>query len=204
MSDLHQALAEINAIRAQVARGTQFRGYGPVSIAASGVLAFAVAALQSRLSGEGNDFALFLQIWIATAAASVLMTAVETVLRSRRVHSEMANEMLYAAAEQFVPAVIVSILLTVVIMRVAPRDAWMLPGLWQIMFSLGVFASCRFLPRQMVAVAVWYLVCGLSSLVLQSDLKTVSPWIMGVPFGIGQMGVAGVLTFCLEASGEDA
>ncbi len=204
MSDLRQALAEINAIRTQVARDTQFRGYGPVSIAASGVLAFVVAALQSRSPLEGSDFVPFLRIWIATAAASVLMTVVETVLRSRRVHSELANEMLYAAAEQFVPAVVVSILLTVVIVRVAPHDAWMLPGLWQIMFSLGVFASCRFLPRQMLAVAVWYLVSGLSSLVLQSDLKTLSPWVMGVPFGIGQLGVAGVLTLCLDGAGEDA
>jgi hypothetical protein len=204
VSDLRQALAEISAIRTQVARGTQFRGYGPVSIAASGVLAFTVAALQSRFSPEGGDITAFLQIWIATATASVLMTAVETVLRSRRVHSELANEMLYAAAEQFVPAVIVSILLTVVMMRVAPHDAWMLPGLWQMMFSLGVFASCRFLPRQMVAVAVWYLVCGLSDIVLQSDHKAVSPWIMGIPFGVGQLGVAGVLTFCFDGSSEDA
>jgi hypothetical protein len=132
------------------------------------------------------------------------MTAFETVLRSRRVHSGLANEMLYAAAEQFLPAVIVSIFLTVVMIRVAPHDGWMLPGLWQIMFSLGVFASCRFLPRQMVGVAVWYLVCGLSSIVLQSDHKSVSPWIMGVPFGLGQLGVAGVLTFCFDGSSEDA
>jgi len=27
----------------------------------------------------------------------------------------------------------------------------MLPGLWQIVFSLGVFSSCRFLPRPMLA-----------------------------------------------------
>jgi hypothetical protein len=202
LSDLRQALAEINAIRTQVARGTQFRGYGPVSIAASGILA--LAALQSRFAREGGDFAAFLYIWVATAAATVIMTAVETIVRSRRVHSGLANEMLYAAVEQFLPAVIVSILLTVVMMRVAPQDDWMLPGLWQLMFSLGVFASCRFLPRQMIAVAVWYLVCGLSSLVLQSDAKAVSPWLMGIPFGIGQLGVAGVLKFCFAGSGEDA
>ncbi len=40
MSDLRQALSEISAIRAQVARGTQFRGYGPASIAASGPAGF--------------------------------------------------------------------------------------------------------------------------------------------------------------------
>jgi len=203
LSDLRQALHEINAIRTQVARDTQFRGYGPVSIAASGVLAVAVAALQSRFSRDGGDFTGFLYVWVATAAASVMMTAVETIVRSRRVHSGLANEMLYAAVEQFLPAAIVGILLTAVMMRVAPHEDWMLPGLWQLMFSLGVFASCRFLPQQMIAVAVWYLVCGLSSLVLQSDAKAVSPWVMGIPFGVGQLGVAGVLKFCFDRS-EDA
>jgi hypothetical protein len=48
MSDLDQALAEIRRIRCQVARDTQFRGYGPASISASGVLALLVAGLQAH------------------------------------------------------------------------------------------------------------------------------------------------------------
>jgi hypothetical protein len=204
LSDLRQALAEINAIRTQVARDTQFRGYGPVSIAASGVLALSVAALQSRFSREGFEFPAFLSVWVVTAATTVVMTAIETIFRSRRVHSGLANQMLYAAVEQFLPAVIIGILLTVVVMRVAPRDDWMLPGLWQLMFSLGIFASCRFLPRPMMAVAVWYLVCGLTCLTFESEAKVISPWIMGIPFGLGQLGVAGVLRFCFDGSGDDA
>jgi hypothetical protein len=204
LSDLRQALAEINAIRTQVARDTQFRGYGPLSIACSGVLALGVAALQSRLFPAGVDFPAFLSVWVATAAATVLITAIETILRSRRVHSGLANQMLYAAVEQFLPAVIIGILLTAVMMRVAPHDDWMLPGLWQLMFSLGIFASCRFLPRQMIAVAIWYLVCGLAALVFASEARAVSPWIMGIPFGLGQLGVAGVLRFCFDGCGDDA
>ncbi len=204
MSDLRQALAEINAIRTQVARDTQFRGYGPVSIAASGVLALSVAALQSRFSREAFEFPAFLSVWVVTAATTVVMTAIETIFRSRRVHSGLANQMLYAAVEQFLPAVIIGILLTVVVMRVAPHDDWMLPGLWQLMFSLGIFASCRFLPRPMMAVAVWYLVCGLTCLTFESEAKVISPWIMGIPFGLGQLGVAGVLKFCFDGSGDDA
>lgn len=204
MSDLRQALAEINAIRTQVARDTQFRGYGPVSIAASGVLALSVAALQSRFSREAFEFPAFLSVWVVTAATTVVMTAIETIFRSRRVHSGLANQMLYAAVEQFLPAVIIGILLTVVVMRVAPHDDWMLPGLWQLMFSLGIFASCRFLPRPMMAVAVWYLVCGLTCLTFESEAKVISPWIMGIPFGLGQLGVAGVLRFCFDGSGDDA
>ena len=44
MLELRQALEDISAIRTQVARETQFRGYGPLSVAASGLLALAVAA----------------------------------------------------------------------------------------------------------------------------------------------------------------
>ena len=71
----------------------------------------------------------------------------------------------------------------------------MLPGLWQLIFSLGVFASCRFLPRQMFAVGVWYLAAGLFCLVAESAARALSPWEMGIPFGVGQLLVAAVLRF---------
>jgi hypothetical protein len=69
----------------------------------------------------------------------------------------------------------------------------MLPGLWQVLFSMGVFASCRFLPRQMFAVGVWYLAAGVTCLALGSG--AFSPWAMGLPFGFGQLMVATVLQF---------
>jgi hypothetical protein len=204
LSDLRQALAEINAIRTQVARDTQFRGYGPVSIAASGVLALLVAAIQSYVIKDNHDFGAFLVIWVSTAAVVVGLTAAETINRARRVHRGLASEMIHSAAEQFLPALVVGILLTAVLLWTAPAELWMLPGLWQLLFSLGVFASCRFLPRQTMAVGIWYLATGLTCLVLQSDSKTFSPWSMGIPFGIGQLLVAAVLQFGLEKSSEDS
>ena len=82
-------------------------------------------------------------------------------------------------------------------------DLWMLPGLWELIFSLGVFASCRFLPRQMFAVGVWYLACGLTCLMAASGSKALSPWEMGIPFGVGQLLVAVVLQYCFEETGEE-
>ncbi len=196
MTTLNEALAKINAIRGQIARGTEFRGYGPASVAASGVLALLVAAIQAHwLKGVGHDFRSYLALWVAAAAISVILTGMETILRARRVHSGFANEMIHNAAEQFLPAVMAGALLTVVLIRFAPGSVWMLPGLWQVVFSLGVFASCRFLPRQMFMVGVWYLGAGLACLALGSVAETFSPWAMGVPFGIGQLLVAAVLQF---------
>ena len=203
MQDLHQAMSEIHSIRVQVARGTEFRGYGPASIAFSGVLALAVAAAQSLwMIDHEHDFARYLAVWMCTAAVAVALTGIQTLVRARRVHSGFAREMIGSAAEQFVPAVVVGILLTAVLMRTAPQDTWMLPGLWQLMFSLGVFASCRFLPRQMFIVGVWYLAAGLYCLASGGPDRPLSPWAMGIPFGIGQLLVAVVLRFGFEDSVE--
>ena len=199
MTDLSQALAEISAIRAQVARGTQFRGYGPASIAASGVLALVVASVQAFYArGTGGDVAVFIAVWVATAAISVALATWETIVRANRVHSGFAGEMIQSAVEQFLPATIVGVLLTGVLLRAAPKDLWMLPGLWECIFSLGVFASCRFLPRQMFGVGVWYLAAGLTCLMIESGPGVLSPWAMGIPFGIGQLLVAAVLRYGFE------
>lgn len=204
MTDLSQALAEISAIRAQVARVTQFRGYGPASIAASGVLALGVASVQaSVVKNPGGNAQLFLAVWVATAAVSVALAAVETMARARRVHSGFASEMVQSAVEQFLPATVVGVLLTGVLLLAAPSNLWMLPGLWELIFSLGVFASCRFLPRQMFGVGLWYLGSGLACLMIEGGSRTLSPWEMGIPFGFGQLFVAAVLRYGFEESFEE-
>jgi hypothetical protein len=89
-------------------------------------------------------------------------------------------------------------LVTVVLVRAAPESLWMLPGLWQIMYALGIFASCRLLPRQTFWVAVFYLGTGLAALALAHGDRALSPWSMGLPFGAGQFLAALVLYRTLE------
>ncbi|HEX3913983.1 MAG TPA: hypothetical protein VHW71_10780 [Steroidobacteraceae bacterium] len=204
MTELRQALDDINAIRSQVARDTQFRGYGPLSIAASGILALLVAGAENHwAAGTQHDLRAFLAVWISTAAVSVLLAAVETIFRARRVHSGLALEMIQAAVEQFLPCIVVGLLLTVVLMRIAPQDFWLLPGLWSVVFSLGIFASCRFLPRQMFAVGAWYLAAGFVCLLAAAGRHVLLPWAMGITFGVGQLLVAAVLRFGFEDAIEE-
>jgi len=196
VTDLYRALAQIDAIRGQVARGTEFRGYGPATLAMTGLMAFIAAAVQSHvLRSPQHDINTYLAIWILTAVVALTSISFETITRARRVHSGLAREMIHSALEHFLPALLAGFLLTVVVVRSAPQSQWMLPGLWQVIFSLGVFASCRFLPRQMFAVGVWYLASGLVYLSLGHGDWSLSPWSMGIPFGVGQLLVATVLQF---------
>ena len=47
MNDLNKAIGDISNIRRQVARSTEFRGYGPATLAATGLFALAAAAAQA-------------------------------------------------------------------------------------------------------------------------------------------------------------
>ena len=194
MRDLDRALADISEIRSQIARGAAFRGYGAATLAATGVFAVLGAAAQARLvPGPTSDPIGYVVLWAVTAGLSIAVIGAETIARSRREHSGMAQEMILSAAEQFLPAGIAGVLLTAVLLRFAPETQWMLPGLWQVVFALGVFASCRFLPRPMLLVGGWYLATALTCLVLARGAHALSPLAMGAPFGIGQLLVAGIL-----------
>lgn len=193
MSELHKALGDISNIRKQVALATQFRGYGPATLAATGVLALLAAVAQSIWLPEPADhMQTYLRIWLSTAVLSAALTGTQMYTRSRRIHSGLSDEMIRIAVEQFLPAAGAGFLITFVLVHYAPAAMWMLPGLWQVIFSLGIFSSCRFLPRPMVVAGVWYLLAGMVCLAL-GDERALAPWTMGLAFGVGQLLVAGIL-----------
>lgn len=203
MNELHKALGDISSIRRQVARTTEFRGYGPATLAATGVFALLAAVAQNFwIAQPATHVGQYLGLWYSTAFVSVALAAIQMYTRSRRIHSGLSDEMIHMAVEQFLPAIGAGVLLTLVLLRTVPALGWMLPGLWQITFSLGIFASCRFLPRPIVAAGVWYLLTGLLCVGLGGN-RALSPWAMAIPFGAGQMLVAGILFFCSKESGDE-
>jgi hypothetical protein len=200
MRDLDKALADIFAIRSQIAAGTAFRGYGPAAVAATGGLALATAILQFLWLDDPSGHPLvFFAGWAAAALVSAGIIWTEMQARSRRHHSGLADAMIYQAVEQSLPAGVAGVLLSVLLWKFAPEALWMLPGLWQVLVSLGVFASVRSLPRTVAFAGAWYFVAGFAALLLASQDHLLSPWTMGLPFVIGQLLMAAILHF---ASGE--
>jgi hypothetical protein len=202
MSELHKALGDISSIRRQVAQSTQFRGYGPATLAATGVIALLAAEAQAIWLPDAADHIwVYLRIWLSTAVLSAAITGVQMYTRTRRIHSGLSDEMIRMAVEQFLPAAGAGFLITFVLVHYAPSVLWILPSLWQVIFSLGIFSSCRFLPRPMIAAGVWYMLTGLVCLTLDGR-RTFEPWTMGLAFGIGQLLVAGILLVA-SPEGED-
>ena len=200
MRDLDKALADIIAIRSQIAAGTAFRGYGPATVAATGGVAlFTAVAQYFWLVDPSTQPVAFFFGWIAAALLSAALIWVEMQARSRRHHSGLADAMIHQAVEQFLPAGIAGLLLAVMLWKFAAEALWMLPGLWQVLVSLGVFASVRSLPRSVALAGAWYFIAGFIVLLLSSQSHGLSPWTMGLPFVIGQSLLAAILYF---ASGD--
>ena len=195
MNHLDKAIGDIGSIRMQVARSTEFRGYGPATLASTSLCAIAAGAGQALwLPAPSAHIAAYLAIWISTAGVSASLIGVQMRARTHRVHSGLANEMIRMAVEQFLPSAVAGVLLTVAVLRYVPAVVWMLPGLWQLIYCLGVFSSCRFLPRPMLAAGAWYLATGLACIAMAGP-RALSPWAMAIPYGVGQLLMAGVLFF---------
>jgi hypothetical protein len=201
MRDLDKALADILAIRTQIAAGTAFRGYGPAAMAVTAALALITTLVQVVwLEDPTAQPLLFFSGWIVAALLSGAIVWIEMRARSHRHHSGLADAMIYQAIEQFLPAGIAGMVLAGVLWRYAPETLWMLPGLWQVLVSLGIFASTRSLPRVVTIVGAWYFIAGFAVLMLAGGSHALSPWSMGLPFVIGQCLMAAVLHL---ASGDD-
>jgi hypothetical protein len=199
MPDLDKALADILAIRNQIAAGTAFQGYGPTAVAGTAAVALITTVVQVFLLDDPTIYPLtFLFGWTAAAAASAAMIGIEMRARSLRHHSGLADAMVQQAVEQFLPAAIAGVLLAVMLWKFTPETLWLLPGLWQILVSLGIFASVRSLPRSVALVGAWYFVAGFTVLLIGSLHHTLSPWTMGLPFVVGQLLMAALLYIASE------
>jgi hypothetical protein len=201
--DLRDALTQIAEIRQTVARAETFRGYRAAPVAFSGVLALAAAVLQALwLPDPASNLTSYLMLWSGAALVSVLVTGLFMVLHCWHSTSSMTRTLALLAISQFAPCLVAGGLLTYVLYQQAPQALWMLPGLWAMLFSLGVFASYRLLPKATFWVAVYYLAAGACCLAWAQGDGAFSPWAMGLTFGIGQLLAAAILYWTLEREHE--
>jgi hypothetical protein len=196
---LSQALDQISEIHGHLDRTEVYRGLRPLTVAFSGLLALAAAALAPRLLGPEPGLA-FLACWLGVAAASVAACAAD-VARSYWLREDAsARRRTRRLLGQFAPCLAVGLAVTA---AVAVQDAsylHLLPGLWAAIFSLGLFAARPYLPRSTGWVALYYLAAGMALLLAPSG--PIERWGMGLAFGPGQLALAAVLHRHVEREGN--
>ncbi len=201
--ELRDALSQISQIRRQMADAQVYRGYRAFPTACSGGLAFAAAIAQAVwLPEPAAHVSTFIGLWIGVAAVSFAMAGVEMVWHCRRYSSPHSDpwraQATWLALEQLIPFVVAGGLMTWVLYQYAPEAIAVLPGLWQVLFGLGLLASRRILPWPFPLLAVLYIASGLFCVAWGRGSNAFSPLVMGVPFGVGQILAATILYWKVE------
>ncbi len=197
--ELREALRQISDIRQQMARSEVFRGYRSLTVGFSGVAGLMAAAFQSYwVASPATDLSRYLVLWVGVALFSVAIAGTELFLRAKSEGTGLARDLTRLAVEQFLPCLVVGALLTLSIYLHAPDVAWMLPGLWSLVFGLGIFASWRLLPSPVVWAGLYYVVCGCMCLRWGQGEYAFSAWQMAIAFGGGQLLCATILFWTLE------
>ncbi|QDU82297.1 hypothetical protein Pla110_40520 [Polystyrenella longa] len=192
--ELYEALHQITAIRQQMAKSEVFRGYRSVTVGFSGLLGLFAASIQTEwVAAPTEHLERYLALWFFVAILSIVLVGLELYWRAFCIGSGMMKQMTISAVGQFLPCILIGGLLTTCIFKAAPEVAWMLPGLWSLLFGLGIFSSYRMLPSPICWVGAYYVLCGCGSLMFGQEEYPLSPWQMGISFGGGQF----IAAFCL-------
>ncbi|MBW3596691.1 MAG: hypothetical protein KY475_05385 [Planctomycetes bacterium] len=200
---LDEALAQIAEIRSQIDRTGTFRGYRAATVGFSGLVGVGAGVVQAiHVPHPQQQVFAYLMLWISAAAISVAVVGAELAYRCYRAASPRTARLTLLALEQFLPCIVAGALLTAALASASVESLWMLPGLWAILFSLGVFASCRLLPRPNFLAGVFFLAAGALCLAFGKGEHALSPWIMASTFGGGQLLTAALLYWTLERTDE--
>lgn len=187
MNDLDSALDDIARIREQLAASIRFQGLAPGIVAISGCFALALGLWQYSTQDDN------LIVWILLAAVCALMIGIEAVSRARKAHRSMADRMLGSTLNRFLPVATAGAISGVIVLIRVPEFARILPGIWQLLMGIGIFAVLSGLPRQMTIAGGFYLLTGAVSLFLSGVQGPSATLLMALPFGCGQLLVAAIL-----------
>jgi len=193
--DYSKAVDQISAIHEQLAKGEIYRGYRPLPVALSGFCGLAGAALQPHIVPR-DDARGWILYWTAVAAVSGLIASCEIAFNYLFREPEHGRRRTRQVVGQFGPALIAGAAITLIALVNDLALAQRLPGLWAIIFGLGIFASRPYLPRATGWIALYYVSVG--ALVLGLSADHLHGWPVGGTFAVGQLGTALVLYWNVE------
>jgi hypothetical protein len=192
---LTDALDQLDAIHDHLAKAERYRGYRPLPVGLAGCGGILAALLQPAFVAGGEP-AEFLRYWLLTGLVCGLIAGGPTLFHALRTPDEVVRRNTRRVVAQFLPCLLAGGLIAVGVLHAGletgPAVA-LLPGLWAIVFALGVWSSRPYLPPGIAWITAWYLSAGLLLLLASGPALSLSGWAVGGTFGIGQLLTALVL-----------
>ena len=189
---VQDALDQLDAIHEHLAKAEVYRGFRVPAVALVGAVGLLAAAAQPRLFAPAEP-AGFVWYWLSVAGVCGLVGGGATFRDYLGRDDEFARRRTRQVFAQFGPCLLAGGVVTAAAVRSAADLVPYLPGLWAVLFGLGVVAIRPYLPRGVGKVGLGYVVAG-GVLLARAPLNPEpSPWAVGGVFGLGHLVTALVL-----------
>jgi hypothetical protein len=167
-----------------------YRGYSALAVAYTGLWALVGSGLEymSVLDDRPHGH---VALWVAIALFASFPVAARMLWTYY--HSDpLAQEETRNVTSHFVLCLTAGVLVTATLVGTSSEVLARLPGIWMILFSLGIFASRPHLPPSIVHAAFFYFITG-GLLLWIARQNTITPFVaMGPTFFCGQLFTAWV------------
>ncbi len=187
--EVRDALDQLDHIHEHLTRAEVYRGFRVPAVALVGCVGL-LAAVAQRWVVVAGDASAFVGYWSAVGAAGVLVGFGAAIRSYLFREDDFERRRTRRVMGQFLPCVLAGGLLTVALGR---TDGFvpLLPGVWAVVFGLGVVAVRPHLPPAVGLVGVVYVLAG--GLLLAWQPADPPGWCVGGVFGIGHLVTAFVL-----------
>src|SRR5690606_6979084 len=174
-----------------------YRGYRSLPMAVAGGLALGAAAVQQTFFPPRDDLE-YVRYWVLVAAICGALSSSEIVFNYIFREDRCCRSRTRRVVGQFVPCLAAGALITALLAQGDAGSLQWVPGLWAMVFGLGVFPSGPYLPHATGYVGLFYVLAGALLLLLGTEGAALSPWSVGGTFGAGQLLLALVLYWNIE------
>ena len=205
--NLNQALSDIAAIREQIGRAESYRGFRSLTVGLSALFVVTGGCLQQIWIEYPEQQPLeFLRLWIVVALLSGVACTVEMLLRNRASNSPVTGKLHRSLITQTMPSVLVGAVVTIAIYKASFSNETLihlLPGVWAMLYGLGLWSCGSNLPRLAHVATVYFLVAGAITLLLNSYSSVLHSAEMVILFGVGQLLLSAALFWKFERRGSE-
>lgn len=184
--EINKALNQLSEIHRHLAKNEVYRGINPLALFIAGLIALISGLIQNyyfeNITPKG-----FVIYWGAVAFINILIAlsfiSYNFVFRENRFDRRKTLTTL----GQFFPVIGAGFIITLAISFQDSNTIQFLPGIWAILFGLGIFSLRPYLDKQFIWVALFFFLSGIKLLFMTDDKASLSPWGMSITFSIGMI-----------------
>ena len=186
MINTDEAIEKISEIYHHLSKAGIYRGYKPIVVAISGIIGIIASIIQPFFIN--NYFSInFVLYWISIAALNLTLCTLVILYQYFFKENFHEKQKTICIMIQFIPMVIAGAIITLFFIPNDKLTLPLLPGIWAIIFSLGIFNVRPHLTNLTLIPAFYYLLCSIMLFWLKFYNINLLSFGMGITFGFGQL-----------------